>query len=229
MNTKEEAAILDSVPVAPPQDWHNRTRIEPRAVKEAMGSNRNKEPNLRTSFWGVDGMRRQWQKSDPKVNRQRALRSRWHGDIGVNARGEPQALVLYGKPPMQLEFSVDLVIGRPLEHNDTNLSHCVFMADYAPYIYVRSADILCPRCCSPHTVWSEKVAPGGRQIEVGWDKPIQCEADNLWRFPLTVSGVIHCEYLDSELTGINAKGRCGWVGKIENGIAYDYVPMVLVP
>lgn len=89
-------------------------------------------------------------------------------------------------------------------------------------------NFLCPRCMSPLYVPTPnhpKPRTTTREIIVHWDKPIRSNNDGKLRPTFTIVGEpLKCDYLNSEITGISGPGivRCGWVGIIENGKAYEH-------
>lgn len=89
-------------------------------------------------------------------------------------------------------------------------------------------NFLCPRCMSPLYVPTRhhpKQRTTPREIIIHWDKPITSTNDGIARPTFTVVGdPLRCDYLNSEITGITGPGsvRCGWVGVIEHGKAYEH-------
>lgn len=91
--------------------------------------------------------------------------------------------------------------------------------------------LLCPRCLSPLYVPSTqhpKPKSLPHEIVVHWDKTMKSTRDGKVRPTFTIVGPIACDYLNSEITGVSQpvtsgiSVRCGWVGVIEAGRAYDH-------
>lgn len=89
---------------------------------------------------------------------------------------------------------------------------------------IMGISMLCPRCGGGCYIRGPAMpVPGSFHIDIHWNTLVQARDEKLYP-TFTVREPIRCDYLDSEINGITApraSGRCGWRGRIENGIAHD--------
>ena len=137
--------------------------------------------------------------------------------MGTNAWGRPEALFVYGNDrTTQREYACDVDMKKLT--NDQG----------EPVILITGLHILCPKCGSPIYVKGSGI-PGGREIVVHWDKMTRSNVDGKYRPLLSIDGHIGCDYLHSEITGINESrsganliNKCGWRGGIIKGRCFDH-------
>ena len=140
------------------------------------------------------------------------------GQVAINDFGKPEGFFIYGNRGSQREFSVDIDV----HHINLGTQEKPDMKEE-----VVGIQLLCPRCGSPLYVKGAKFAEG-HQIVVHWDVPIRSDADGLLRPPVSVDGVIGCDYYDFEINettrsrNTNVSLRCGWKGGIIGGQCFDH-------
>jgi len=167
---------------------------------------------LRHSFWGRDGMRRQWQ---APMKRPSLVR----GELAFSERGELQGFYAYGRDNASaVHFSADILLAAGKAKK----------TDFLNDLEIRAINFICPRCWNTLLVWAPGMTPDnvGHETVIHWDKPFVLSPDDGKHRPtFTVDGPLSCEYLDSEITGVGQPngggGKCGWRGYIEAGKCYD--------
>jgi len=136
-------------------------------------------------------------------------------ELGLNAFGAPEAMLLYGKDrTVELEFACDLTVTRLVE-------------DGHDMLVCAGLQLLCPKCKSPINIRGHGI-PGGRPIHVHWDQMRRSNVDGLWRPSATVEGTFGCDYYESEIVGQKQSRAskvsmpCGWRGGIDRGRIFDH-------
>lgn len=147
-------------------------------------------------------------------------------ELGFNETwGQPQALFRCRPGPQSVNVDYDEVACEI--HLDTRKVankgyHC------SPED-IMGISILCPRCGGGCYIRGPAMpVPGSFHIYIHWLTLVQARDGKLYP-TFTVTEPIRCDYLDSEINGITAQrapGRCGWRGRIENGVCHDE-PLVL--
>lgn len=159
-------------------------------------------------IWTMDN---QFKKHD--IKNQKRL-----GDIAINDFGKPEGFFVYGNRGSQREFTVDIDV----HYVNLGTAEKPDMKEE-----VVGAQLLCPRCGSPLYVKGEKF-PEGHPIVVHWDVPIRSDVDGLLRPPVSIDGVLGCDYYDFEINesarsrNTNVSLRCGWKGGIIGGQCFDH-------
>lgn len=189
-----------------------------------MSSQRNM-----TYTWGME---EQFQKHDPKkgktAGRKKYEAQLVHGEdiqamtptgkvMATNAWGRPEGFFTYGNDrTTELEFACDIDM--------TKLKNS---ADEMEYV-ATGLHALCPKCGSALYIKGKGI-PGGREIVVHWKKMARSNVDGKYRPLISVDGHIGCDYLASEITGINESrsganiiNKCGWRGGIIEGRCFDH-------
>lgn len=140
------------------------------------------------------------------------------GQTAINDFGKPEGIFLYGGRGSQQEFSVDIDV----HYINLGTAEKPEMKEE-----IVGIQLLCPRCGSPLYVKGAKFSEG-HEIVVHWDVPIRSDADGLLRPPVSVDGVIGCDYYDFEINettknrNSNVSLRCGWKGGIIGGQCFDH-------
>ena len=141
------------------------------------------------------------------------------GEFAINYFNKPEGIFIYGNRGSEKEFTVDIDIKRL---NNGTPESPVYVDE------IVGIQLLCPRCFSPLYV-KGKSLPDGKEIIVHWDLSITSDSDGLKRPPISVDGVIGCDYYDFEIND-GSKGRnnnvsmkCGWRGGIIGGQCFDHV------
>lgn len=161
-------------------------------------------------------MENQFQKHD--INNQKSI-----GEFALNDFSKPEGIFIYGNRGSEQEFTVDLDIKRI---NNGTAENPIYEE------HVVGAQMLCPRCSSPLYV-KGKTIPNGSEIVVHWDLPIRSDVDGLKRPPISIDGVIGCDYYDFEINGTsknrnsNVSLKCGWKGGIIGGQCFDHTSVAI--
>ena len=179
------------------------------------------------------GMEEQFQKHDPNKDKT-AGRKKYEAQLvhqddditaltptgkvmATNAWGRPEGFFTYGSDrTTELEFACDIDM--------TKLKNSAGEMEYV----ATGLHALCPKCGSALYVKGKGI-PGGREIVVHWEKMTRSNVDGKYRPLISVDGHIGCDYLQSEITGINESrsganiiNKCGWRGGIINGRCFDH-------
>jgi hypothetical protein len=165
-------------------------------------------------------MKDQFQKYNIKKQKSRS-------GFALNDFGKFEGIFVYGNRGSELEMTADLDIKKINVGTETNP---IYKED------VVGAQILCPRCNSPLYIKGKNL-PDGKEIIVHWDISLKSEVDGLKRPPISVDGVIGCDYYDFEINSTtksrnsNVSMRCGWKGGIIGGQCFDHMvnPNMIVP
>ena len=165
-------------------------------------------------------MKDQFQKYNIKKQKSRS-------GFALNDFGKFEGIFVYGNRGSELEMTADLDIKKINVGTETNP---IYKED------VVGAQILCPRCNSPLYIKGKNL-PDGKEIVVHWDISLKSEVDGLKRPPISVDGVIGCDYYDFEINSTtksrnsNVSMRCGWKGGIIGGQCFDHIvnPNMVVP
>lgn len=161
-------------------------------------------------------MENQFQKHDIKSQKS-------FGEFALNDFNKPEGIFIYGNRGSEQEFTVDLDIKRV---NNGTAENPVYEE------HVVGAQMLCPRCSSPLYVKGKSI-PNGVEIVVHWDLPIRSDVDGLRRPPVSIDGIIGCDYYDFEINGTkknrnsNVSLKCGWKGGIIGGQCFDHTSVAV--